>query len=204
MPHGRSGCARDSWKGIHCPPLRTRRERTRGEIFDDDMAHVRENMRKPVTDLWQMDEPRARTAPARVAGCTAASTFLGHSPVKSSRWPQTESGSNRGRAKSRTRLGNDRHAREAISGGRGEVLGALGIPKDGGASAANQPLNQDETHALSETPVFESAEVVAVARLSPMSERRTSMPLRSSHRVGPIGTLGRYSRIKREIHPPIC
>ena len=162
---------------------------------DNALLRVRQDIRQPVTSLWQTAAARASTAPTRsvshrdgMLDCT--NTAARRDPSRGR--PHSQSGvagakRDNGRADTSSGVvGECPHTggRRAVSSADGEKRGT----SRGRSSRESEPVT---TNADSKTPGLVSARgpggrVVDRAQ----QERRTPIPLRSSHRVGPIGSLG--------------
>lgn len=172
---------------------------------DDAMLRVRQDIRQPVTSLWQTAAERASTAPTRTASrrsemvdCTNTAARRG----SSRRRPHTQTGVARakrdnGRADVNSGVGIVDECLRA--GGRGVASGAGGEKRD--ATRGRSSRESEHRRANAETPGLVSTRGSGgkvVDRAKP--GRRTPTPLRSSHRVGPVGSLGgRWSAVNIEI-----
>lgn len=162
---------------------------------DDAMLRVRQDIRQPVTSLWQTAAARASTAPTRTASHRGGMVDCTNTAARrdlSRRRPQSQSGVARakrddGRADANSGVvGECPHAGEqgAVSSADGEKIGVS-------RGRSSRESEQASTNTNFKTPGLVSvrgpgARVVDRAQQG----RRTPIPLRSSHRVGPVGSLG--------------
>lgn len=170
-----------------------RRSRQPLEAARDGMTQVRQEIRQPVSSLWQPETVRASTAPTRSTPPSAGSTdgtdaahgisrgISRHRP-RSSLCKVTAVGPltpTAGAADTRT-------AGDTCLGvGAG---GAIFDPDvDDGGNARGGRASAGSEFSTFSAPICGSGEQEVIGE---PGERRTPLPLRSSHRVGPIGALG--------------
>ncbi len=147
------------------------------KIEGDAMLRVRRDIRQPVTSLWQTAAERASTAPARALGGADVNARRG---LPSRRQPLSEIGAARAQ----------RGAEELADSRRG--ASADGENRDNGrgrASREGEPDDGRDISAPTRGPGGMGGERDQHADRR-RRRRRTPIPLRSSHRVGPVGTLG--------------
>lgn len=162
----------------------------------DGMTQVRQEMRQPVSSLWQPETARAWTAPTRMAPPSAGSAGgmdAAHGIARGFSRQRPRSGLCKGTAveplTSTTGVAATRTTEDT-----GPGVGAGGaIFDDGGDDGGNdrggragQASAGDEFGTFS-APICGSGEQELNGD---PGGRRTPLPLRSSHRVGPIGALG--------------
>lgn len=168
------------------------------------MVQVRQDFRQPVTSLWQTASERAATAPTRAASggggivdstnTTTARRGLSH------RRPQSQAGVSRTQGKGTSaaaaptsattnarddQLGNAR----PHTGGKSAVPSAGDGRKSNSRGQASRESEPTSSPGISPGPVCVSGGREADAQQHQRG-RRTPIPLRSSHRVGPVGSLG--------------
>lgn len=162
---------------------------------DDAMLRVRQDIRQPVTSLWQTAAERASTAPSRIAsheGGIMDNTNTTARRKLSRHRPHSQIGVARAK---RGIGGADAHGGNMDgclpASGKGAVSSADG--EKGGANRG-QPSRESE-------PASPNANIIipgiaptrglgARANDRVKQGRGTPVPLRSSHRVGPVGSLG--------------
>ena len=146
------------------------------KIEDDAMLRVRRDIRQPVTSLWQTATERASTAPTRAAGGadTNARRDL------SRRRPLSEIGAARAQRGAEI---TDSHRGAAASGAGGENR------NNGRGQPSREGKPTDARDVSAPTRGQGGREVDRNHK-----GRRTPIPLRSSHRIGPVGGLGAAKR----------
>lgn len=171
-------------RGVRLKPKATATSRNRQ---DEVMLRVRQDIRQPVTSLWQTAAERASTAPTRTAAhgggmvdCTNTTGRRGLSRRSHSQLSVARANRDKGCADASTGVADEcLHA-----GGRGAVSSAGGAKT--GASRASRGRSSREKPATSNTAATKTLSLVDSANQG----KRTQVPLRSSHRVGPVGSLG--------------
>lgn len=158
---------------------------------ENDMARVRVGIRQPVTSLWQMETERAMTAPTR-RPLSAGSYGTHNADCKlSQRRPHSHIGQSRG--------GRVRPSATTVAGngaGNNETLGVRG----GGAVVTADRCSKGEDKGRMLKDDGNSARLTPLRGLEERMGNgeylggRVPMPLRSSHRVGPVGDLGERGR----------
>ncbi|CAB1121297.1 unnamed protein product [Ectocarpus sp. CCAP 1310/34] len=155
------------------------------------MVQVRQDFRQPVTSLWQTASERAATAPTRAAprggGIVDSTNTATALRGPSHRRPQSQAGASRTQPKAmstRDQLGNAR----PHTGGRGAVSRAGEGRKSNSRGQASRESEPTSTPAISPAPVCVSGGREADGQKQ--RRIRTPIPLQSSHRVGPVGSLG--------------
>ncbi|CBJ27259.1 flagellar associated protein [Ectocarpus siliculosus] len=164
------------------------------------MVQVRQDFRQPVTSLWQTASERAATAPTRAAsrggGIVDSTNTATARRGPSHRRPQSQAGASRthGMVTSAPPTGATTNARDQLgnarpqTGGRGAVSSAGEGRKSNSRGQALRESDLTSTPAISPSPVCVSGGREADGQKQ--RRRRTPIPLRSSHRVGPVGSLG--------------
>lgn len=164
------------------------------------MVQVRQDFRQPVTSLWQTASERAATAPTRAAsrggGIVDSTNTATARRGLSHRRPQSQAGASRtqGKATSTLPTGATTDARDQLgnarphTGGRGAVSSAGEGRKSNSRGQASRESEPTSTPAISPASVCVSGGREADGQQQ--RRRRTPIPLRSSHRVGPVGSLG--------------
>lgn len=175
----------------------------------DGMTQVRQEMRQPVLSLWQPETARAWTAPTRMTPPSAGSAGgmdAAHGIARGFSGQRPRSGLCKGTAveplTSTTGVVATRTTGDTFLGvGAG---GAItddggddgGNDRGGGTGRSGRASGGDECGTFS-APICGSGDQELNGD---PGGRRTPLPLRSSHRVGPIGALGqRRLRLPAEI-----
>lgn len=154
--------------------------------IENGVFKVQHDIRQPVTSLWQTDRERASTAPTRrippTVRCCANTT-----------------GRDLSRRRPYSQMSVTRASRSAtpgvcvVTGGivGDEVLGAGGGGAVGSANGGSRKNGRHKSRGVEfgDSPATAcESEKEMVNRGRP--EIKTPVPLRSSHRLGPVGTLG--------------
>lgn len=184
----------------HANAARASKKRGRGLVrgarqgylnVENDMARVRLGIRQPVTSLWQTETDRAMTAPARRPPSAESDGAHNAEYKLSQRRPHSHVGQARGgRARlsvtgiAGTGVGDD----EAPGEGRGGVAATADRFNKGEGRGR---VSKDGDNSVRLAPVQGSEEWMANGDSLAV---RVPMPLRSSHRVGPVGNLGERGR----------
>ncbi|CAM9544373.1 unnamed protein product, partial [Ectocarpus sp. 12 AP-2014] len=163
------------------------------------MVQVRQDFRQPVTSLWQTASERAATAPTRAAsrsgGIVDSTNTATARRGPSHRRPQSQAGASRTQRKATSTppTGATTNARDQLgnarphTGGRGAVSSAGEGRKSNSRGQASRESEPTSAPAISPAPVCVSGGREADGQKQ--RRTRTPMPLRSSHRVGPVGSL---------------
>lgn len=189
--NGTKSPERDPAKGERGPVTRGRGSKRGGQgdaklgplKVDTGMIRVRQSIRQRVTSLWQTETKRASTAPeqsvsfARGSGADATACNLSKSRPRS----QMSAPTTPIAEMAATRVGGD-EASGAGGGGLGVIFDGSNGGDGRGRAAFSAPTCRPEERMADGGP----------------GERRTQTPLRSSHRVGPTGTLGAERGILRQ------
>ena len=163
----------------------------------DGMTRVRQDMRQPVSSLWQPETERASTAPSRMP------LFAGTPGIDATHGSTSRDSSRR---RLRSGLGNVTGVEPPTSASRGVPVTRTTGGTCLGVGAEDPFLNDDgvdgdkkrggggggggggDKFGTFSAPICGSGDQELTA--DPGGGRRTPLPLRSSHRVGPIGSLG--------------
>lgn len=154
------------------------------------MASLRQSMRRPVPSLWQTETQRASTAPASVFTCGSGLNANARAESRDRIQPRSKVGRV-------TNFGEEVPSRDGgqrkAGGGGGASVGYDGRRASiGGNGGARANISKDALQTKSGSIVlpasaYEPAEDIADESFG---RRPTPTPLRSSHRVGPVGALG--------------
>lgn len=153
------------------------------------MTTVRQSLRRSVLSLWQTEAQRASTAPAKILCWEGGSTDALRAGSRSRTRPHSQIGKKNAVGEvvssSVRASAGERGGGELCGVGRGDNVS--GSTYDGSGSDRPSGTLTDSGYGAEEVPECGSAEEI-VDRTS--GARAMPTPLRSSHRVGPVGALG--------------
>lgn len=167
----------------------------------DAMVRVRQDFRQPVTSLWQTATERAATAPTRLMTSTSTNTGTGRDLSRRRPCSQASAMKARGGGLSTLSMCAANNTTNEIDqvkdehqhvGGKGATVSGAG-----GRSRGNNRRRMSKEGELTNSKTTKNAgSAVSVygsggqAIDGDPGGRKTPIPLRSSHRVGPVGSLG--------------
>lgn len=154
------------------------------------MSRVRQDIRQPVTSLWQTVAERASTAPTACHGggivdCTNSADRL------SRRRPHSRIGA----ARTKREIGRSDATDGVVdgclqAGGRGALSSADEEKRSSSRGRPSRERQSAFTDTNTKTPGLVPTRGSGGRVVEAQPARRTPAPLRSSHRVGPVGKLG--------------
>lgn len=178
----------------------------------DAMVRVRQDFRQPVTSLWQTATERAATAPTRSVsrgGGLVDSTNAATRRDLSRRRPHSQISSTKDKggvlSKLSTREANTTTIAPEETGDQRQHVGGKGATfsgADGGNRVNGQRHTSREGEPVDTSITKNTSSAVPVpgsggqAICGDSRGRKTPMPLRSSHRVGPVGSLGEQGGVR--------
>lgn len=162
-----------------------------------DLVAVRQSIRRPVSCLWQAEEQRASTAPARVSSwATADAETSNHNAVTL----RTDSDRRGTRSHSQALRTTTEAFSEAAAG---TSRGTISAPGKGGGGREGYGGGNGLSHrwVAGELKTYAGDRAEEALEYRPPSDvgmmgrtfvdpKATGPPLRSSHRVGPVGAMG--------------